>query len=153
MTTPAAPPTAMADSKLHVLVVDDEPFIRHLVCRVLLDLGYRSTLEAENGDQGLKALRTAAWPVSLVVLDIAMPKMDGLAFLRYLRTDPASKYKQVPVVMLTGHSEIETLRECAKLGIHGFLAKPVSKANLEKQIKRALSSPAVDPVTIPASLV
>jgi FixJ family two-component response regulator len=53
--------------------------------------------------------------------------------------------------MLTGHSDMDHVREAAKIGIHGFLAKLVSKANLEKQIKRALSSPPIDPAKLQGS--
>ena len=139
------------ENKTRVMVVDDEPFIRQIVCRILFDLGYRQTVEASDGEAGLKALRSASWPIGLVMLDIAMPRMDGLQFLRALR-GPESGHKAVPVIMLTGHTELASLRECAAFGIHGFLAKPVSLANVEKQVNYALTSPPIDPAKIPGSL-
>lgn len=128
-----------------ILVVDDEKFTRDIVCRLLADIGYKSVIEAEDGQKALKMFMTHKSNVGLVILDIEMPKLNGVEFLRLVRTNPLSPNKDVPVVMLTGHSDMENLAEAAKLGIHGFLAKPLSKANLEKQIKRALTSPPIDP--------
>jgi two-component system chemotaxis response regulator CheY len=140
------------DNQIQILVVEDEKFMRQLVCRVLSDLGYRRVVEAEDGQQGLKILATAREGIDLIILDIEMPVVSGLEFLRLVRTNPASPNRNVPVIMLTGHSDLESLKETAKLGIHGFLAKPVSKASLEKQIKRALSSPPIDPAKIASAV-
>jgi two-component system chemotaxis response regulator CheY len=133
------------DQKLQILVVEDEKFMRDLICRVLNDMGYKQVLGAEDGQAALKLLQALKRGIGLIFLDIEMPKISGLEFLHIVRNSPSSPNKNVPVVMLTGHSDIDNLREAAKLGIHGFLTKPVSKASLEKQIKHAQTSPPIDP--------
>ena len=136
------------EPQTRILVVDDEKFIRDLICRLLMDIGYKSLIEAEDGQEALRTLMTHKSNIGLVILDIEMPKVSGVEFLRLVRTNPSSPNKNVPVVMLTGHSNMESLMEVAKFGIHGFLTKPVSKSNLEKQIKRAMTSPPLDPAKI-----
>jgi two-component system chemotaxis response regulator CheY len=134
-----------------ILIIDDEKFIRQLVSRTLHDLGYRFLKEAEDGEQGLKILNHADGLIEVVLLDIEMPKVSGLDFLRVVRSHEKNSIRKVPVIMLTGHSDMDHVREAAKIGIHGFLAKPVSKANLDKQIKRALSEPPIDPAKLQGS--
>ncbi len=134
-----------------ILIIDDEKFIRQLVSRTLHDLGYRFIKEAENGEDGLKIINHADGLIEVVLLDIEMPKVSGLDFLRVVRSHEKDSIRKVPIVMLTGHSDMDHVREAAKIGIHGFLAKPVSKANLDKQIKRALSEPPIDPAKLQGS--
>jgi YesN/AraC family two-component response regulator len=134
-----------------ILIVDDEKFIRQLVSRTLHDLGYRFIKEAEDGEEGIKILNHADGLIEVVFLDIEMPKVSGLDFLRVIRSHDKVSIRKVPIIMLTGHSDMDHVREAAKIGIHGFLAKLVSKANLEKQIKRALSSPPIDPAKLQGS--
>jgi two-component system chemotaxis response regulator CheY len=123
-----------------VLIIDDEQLMRTLICSLLKDIGFKLVIEAENGEDGLKALATSSYPrIGLVILDINMPKLGGLEFLYALRTNPSNPNKDVPVVMLTGNSDKESVSKALELGIHGFLAKPVSKGSLEKQIQRALT--------------
>ncbi len=132
-------------AKVPVLVVDDDRFMRQLVVRLLSELGFKSSVEAEDGMDAIKQMKATQPEVQLVVLDLEMPKVDGFHFLDHVRNNPSVGYPNIPIIVLTGHANLENIRKAAEFGIHGFLVKPVSKANLEKQIQHALSSRPIDP--------
>jgi HD-like signal output (HDOD) protein/CheY-like chemotaxis protein len=104
--------------KTTVLVVDDMPIIRDPIAATLGTAGYRA-LCAGNGQQALDMLRSQQ--VDLILLDVNMPVMDGLAFLRILRGDSAKA--QTPVIMLSGAEDRSDIIEAAKLGIQGYILK------------------------------
>jgi two-component system nitrogen regulation response regulator NtrX len=102
-----------------ILIVDDEESIRRSVADVLEDEGYR-TAAAADAESALRAIEAGA--PDLVLLDVAMPGRDGLEVLeRARRAQP-----DLPVVMMSGHSTIETAVRATKLGAYDFLEKPLS---------------------------
>ena len=136
--------TENAFASLDILVVDDEPFIRRLIARMLFELGAKHIVEAEDGADGLAKLHQSRKGFSIIICDLEMPIMDGFEFVRMMRTDKKNPNTGVPVLILTGHSHEEYLYKSVKLGIHGFVGKPVSKAILEERILSAISSPPID---------
>ncbi len=125
--------------KIHILVVEDEKFMRSLICRLLYELQTWKTTDVENGEEGIKALAVDAPHVDLILLDIEMPEMDGLEFLQLVRNSEGTlQDKDVPVIMLTGHSQDDQVAKAVKLGIKGYLLKPVSKKALLTRIVHAL---------------
>ncbi len=84
-----------------ILVVDDEPDERFLVGRILRKQGHDVTV-AENGAAGLKAAQQ--WGPDLVVTDIMMPVMDGVEFIRQLRSDPATA--GIPILAASGDTHL-----------------------------------------------
>lgn len=127
-----------------VLLVDDEPFIRKLVRRIIADIGCTDIKQATDGADALRHLRDGAENIDLVVLDLNMPIIDGFQCLNFMRKDPDSTCKDTPVVVLSGHSEVSNVIRAAEIGIHGFAVKPVSKTALEKQMVRALTEAPID---------
>ena len=118
------------DAPIHVLLVDDEPGIRHVLGALIKDFGYDAHT-AESAREALEAF--AAHPFPIVVTDIRMPGMDGLALLERVR-------KQAPdtqVIMITGHGDMDNAVECLRLGAADFIAKPVNEDLLEHALKRA----------------
>ncbi|MDH3283330.1 MAG: sigma-54 dependent transcriptional regulator [Acidobacteriota bacterium] len=110
-----------------VLVVDDEATNRQALRLVLEDEGYR-IVEAGDGDEGLDKVRREE--PDLVLLDIRMPKVDGMTALqqiRKLRID-------LPVVMISGHGTIATAVEALRLGADDFLEKPLERDIVVKRI-------------------
>ena len=101
-----------------ILVVDDEPVNRELLVEILG--GKYDVLEAENGRQALGLIRRNRATLSLVMLDIYMPEMDGFTVLETMRTDDELSY--IPVVVLTSDKEAEL--QSLKLGAADFLTKP-----------------------------
>lgn len=139
--------------QLTVMVVDDELFIRNLVARMLRDLGVGEVLVAHDGADALIKLKSESGRLDLVVCDLEMPGMDGFDFVRTLRGLDNQILAGLPVLILTGNAEHENLELAVRLGIHGFIAKPVSLKVLENHIVKALKQPAIDPARFrPAAL-
>src|SRR3990172_12359571 len=116
-----------------ILVVDDEAGIRHSVRGILADEGYR-VLEAEDGRGALRLIESER--PRLVILDIWMPEMDGIELLRRIRdSDPVT-----PVIVISGHGNIETAVTATKLGAFDFIEKPFSLDGLLPVVDRALES-------------
>ena len=102
-----------------VLVVDDEEIVRLSHMRTLA--GQNCNLEAvRGGEQALE--RMQAEPADVVLLDLRMPGMDGLATLKAIK----ARWPETEVVIITGYPSVYTAREAVKLGAFDYLAKPVS---------------------------
>jgi UDP-3-O-[3-hydroxymyristoyl] N-acetylglucosamine deacetylase len=114
-----------------VLVVDDEGEIRSSLRGVLSDEGLR-VLEAEDGPRALHLVRSER--PELVLLDVWMPELDGIALLRSLQAEPA----RPQVIMISGHGNIETAVQATKLGAFDFIEKPFSIDALLQVVNRAL---------------
>ena len=95
--------------------------------------GY-DVITAEDGEQGLQILREHH--IDLVVTDLKMPKVDGMALLREaLREDP-----ELPVVMITAHGTVDTAVEALKIGAFDYLTKPFDKDEVRQIVAKALKS-------------
>lgn len=118
-----------------ILVVDDEQGIRNLLDTILRRKGYDVVL-AEGGRKGLELFRRERPDV--IVLDLKMPEMDGLAVLQQVR----SLNPKQPVVILTGAGTPETERKVRALGVTEFVEKEFSLHLLGDSLKRLLGNPA-----------
>lgn len=118
-----------------ILIVDDEADIRALIAGVLEDEGY-STREAGNAAEALEAVR--ARRPSLVIQDIWLQgsTLDGLGILAEIKRD----HPDVPVVMISGHGNIETAVEAIKLGAYDFIEKPFQADRLLIIVERAVEA-------------
>ncbi|HKD54715.1 MAG TPA: sigma-54 dependent transcriptional regulator [Steroidobacteraceae bacterium] len=118
----------------HILVVDDEADIRGLLKEILSEEGYEVDVAA-NAAQA-RASRARQIP-DLVLLDIWMPDVDGITLLREWSAATADG---CPVVMMSGHSTVETAVEATRLGAFDFVEKPLSLAKLLRTVERALDA-------------
>jgi putative two-component system response regulator len=114
-----------------ILVVDDNPVSARLVERVLQSDGYHTAV-AYNGREALGMLETTA-DVRLVVCDLRMPEMDGLEFLRELRSQPL--WRELPVLMCTSVGEADSVKEAIRLGVQSYVRKPVSALVLLQKVR------------------
>src|SRR6476661_6782401 len=121
-------------SSSHILVVDDEADIRTLLKELLSEEGYEVDVAA-NAAQA-RASRARQVP-DLVLLDIWMPDVDGITLLREWSAGVADG---CPVVMMSGHSTVETAVEATRLGAFDFVEKPLSLAKLLRTVERALDA-------------
>ena len=116
-----------------ILIVDDDATICALTTTVLEREGYR-TRYCTSGAEALKLIETI--PVSLVLLDVGMPQMDGFEVCARLRA--TEKGKRLPVILLTGHDDVDTRLEGIQSGVSEFLAKPVSRHELVARVRAQL---------------
>ena len=138
----------MADidiKNLRILVIDDEPFMRKLIIRVLYELEIERVTEAADGAEALQKVEDSMNALDLIICDLEMPNMDGFEFVKNLRGMKEFPNANIPVLIVTGHSGPESVKSAVEAGIHGYLVKPVSKAQLKKRMVSALTSPLIDP--------
>lgn len=109
-----------------VLIADDDEFIRRLVITTLEDVSGVRLVEARDGREALE-VATAERP-ELILLDVAMPHMDGIAACRRLRELPATR--SIPIVMLTAHAGEEDETRALEAGADRYLTKPFSPLDL-----------------------
>ena len=103
-----------------ILVVDDSPLIRKAIRRIIEPLGF-SVDEAANGCEALEYFENGGRP-DAVLLDVKMPEMDGISFLKILRSRP--DLSQPPVVMCSTRTEISVITEAIQSGADDYLMKP-----------------------------
>jgi len=115
---------------IRILIVDDEEPVRRLLNKELSRKGFY-TDTAENGRVALLKLMDSSFDI--ILLDIVMPDMDGMALLKQLKNDPASP----AIVVLTGKATVETAVKAMKDGAHDYLTKPYKLEELLRVIKRA----------------
>ena len=120
-------------SKQTILVVDDEQDLLDLIEYNLKKEGY-NVLKAENGVQGLEMAKQHV--PNLVLLDIMMPKMDGIKVCEKMRANP--DLKSIPVIFLTARSDEKTEVEGLDIGADDFITKPISTTKLLSRIKAVL---------------
>ncbi|HWP24578.1 MAG TPA: response regulator [Candidatus Binatia bacterium] len=119
---------AKNSNPFHILIIDDNrDFVEFL--NLLLSHDGFDVRWAYNGPEGLEQLRQH--PVDLVILDVMMPKMDGLAVCRELR----NSHPTLPVILLTAKDDMATRTEAIKLGVCEFLAKPVNIEDLMTRVR------------------
>ncbi len=116
-----------------VLVVDDDPNLRLLVESALARDGYQ-VLQAEDGDQGLDVVRSAR--PDLILLDVNMPRMDGIAVLKQLRAQENTRH--IPVLMLTVQGNEPATRAAFDAGASDYLAKPFTIPQLSARVRACL---------------
>ncbi|HEV8488919.1 MAG TPA: response regulator [Candidatus Limnocylindrales bacterium] len=120
-----------------ILVVDDTPFNRQLLGRLLRRIGHEP-VDAENGREALARLRNIeAPPIDVILLDIVMPEMDGYETLAELAADPALRH--LPVIVISGVDELDSVVRCLEMGAADYLPKSVDPAILQARIASSLA--------------
>lgn len=120
-----------AASAIKVLVVDDQLTMRALVRSALQEIGFREITDAGDGEEGLKTLCSA--PAHLVISDFNMPKLDGLGFLRAVRSH--EPIRKTAFIMLTGRADKELVQRAMQYGVNNYVTKPFSPATLRGKIE------------------
>ncbi len=121
---------------LRVLLVEDEPFIRDTIRRLLRTIGAPDVREAKDGTEALEVLRHG-FEADLIFCDVRMAPMDGLTFLKTVRRDADPALAATPVIVLTASADIGVVRRFSELGISSYLLKPVSRAQLLRHMSAA----------------
>lgn len=124
---------------LNFLIVDDNAHMCALVKSILNALGSKKCHIASDGADAFKELRH--FSADIIICDWNMEPLDGLDFTRMVRTATDSPNPFVPVIMLTGHTEMNRVTEARDAGVHEFLAKPISARSLYSRIRSIIERP------------
>ena len=117
-----------------ILIVEDEPRNLKLVRDLLQRFGYE-TMEATDGEQGVELAR-ARIP-NLILMDMMMPKMDGLEATRIIKADNTTRH--IPIIALTSHAMKGDRERALEAGYDGYMAKPLDIHEFLKAVEQVLS--------------
>ena len=114
-----------------ILIIDDEPGIRTVLSGILEDEDY-SVLTAADGFEGLSILKNST--VDLVILDVLLPNMGGIDVLKEIKNE----YREIEVIVISGHANIDIAVKAVKLGAFDFVEKPLSMEKIINLVRNAL---------------
>jgi two-component system, chemotaxis family, chemotaxis protein CheY len=124
---------------MKVLLVDDEPNMRKVVRTMLFGVGIKKIFEAEDAMSGLNMIRLHH--PTLVIVDWEMPDVDGAQFIKMVRSPKTFPYPDVPIIILSGHSDQWRVVEAGRVGAHEYLLKPVSTQALMSRLAAIFLQP------------
>ena len=119
--------------KTEILVIDDNPDIRFLICNILQENGY-AVRSAANYEQGIKEINSKLPNLAIVDIKLDKGEKDGIDILKLL----INKNKSLPVIMISGHANVQVAVEAIRLGAYEFVEKPFSSEKLLNYVKRAV---------------
>ncbi|MBX3456163.1 response regulator [Ferrovibrio sp.] len=123
-----------------ILLVDDDLLSRRMALRLLEQFSFTEVIEATNGSEALDVLANSAFPIDLLIVDLIMPVMDGFDFIEQVRLGMKVPDPRVPIIVMSGRADPETLQRVKKLGINGFVTKPPQSRNFFERIVTAMRS-------------
>jgi two-component system, cell cycle response regulator DivK len=124
-------------SSATVLLVEDNEDNRTIYTTILRHVGHE-VIEAANGEDGIRLARERL--PAVILMDVAMPGIDGWEATRRLKGDPATA--GIPVIALTAHAMAEDRQRAADAGCEGYLAKPIEPRRVVEEVNRMLERPA-----------
>jgi len=117
---------------LKILIADDEPDVLNAMARKIERAGY-TVLKAADGEQAWEKIRSDA--PDIVVLDLTMPKMDGLTVLKKLRENPPDPAKWQPVIIVSARGELQDMQKGFSLDADHYITKPCKMEDVLKGIR------------------
>ncbi|MBF01849.1 MAG: response regulator [Flavobacterium sp.] len=122
---------------LNILLIEDDAIEVMKFNRVVKTLGLNhKIIEANNGEEALTILKEKEIIPDIILLDLNMPKLNGIEFLTIIKKDEILKY--IPAIILTTSSNHKDMLECYKIGIAGYVLKPLKYEDYMERIKRML---------------
>ncbi|APU69489.1 MAG: response regulator [Bacteroidota bacterium] len=123
--------------KLNILLIEDDFIEVMKLKRAISSLSLNhNLLEAKNGEEALEVLQNTANLPDIILLDLHMPKMNGIEFLEILKAD--EQLRQIPAIILTTSSNRKDLLECYRTGIAGYVIKPLKYDDYVEKIGAVL---------------
>lgn len=113
--------------------------MRSILKELLRAVGVKNVRESEDPVEAFEFIKTT--PVDLVLLDYAMPMIDGVEFTKMVRTGTDSPNPFLPIIMITGHSERSRVNAARDAGVNEFLVKPVTAKSLIDRIQMVVHHP------------
>lgn len=120
---------------ISVLVVDDHMTMVKIIINLLKTIGFKDISYALNGNEALKEIKNKKF--DLILSDWNMPEMDGLAFLKEVRSSEGY-LKTIPFIMVTAESKPQNIIEAKKSGISNYIVKPFNATTLKQKIDSVL---------------
>lgn len=120
---------------MRFLVVDDSSTMRRIIVNSLNKIGYTEVLEASNGREGLDRVTTAE--VDMVITDWHMPEMNGIDFVRILRT--MDRMKHTPVLMVTTNAAKDDIVQALRAGVTNYIVKPFTPDRFKEKIEAVIA--------------
>ena len=119
-----------------IMIVDDEEDVRETL-RLQLESGNYNVIEAENGEEAIKLLRSEdnLTNCGLILCDIRMPKINGIEYIEYLKQQAPG----IPVVVITGYPDTELAVGLMSKGVKDYLVKPVDSDKLMKVVNKLVA--------------
>jgi EAL domain-containing protein (putative c-di-GMP-specific phosphodiesterase class I)/DNA-binding NarL/FixJ family response regulator len=134
----SAIPQAIRDQgRESILVVEDDDFVRKIILRVLQDCGFTRITDVDSAESAIKVLDANAF--DLIISDVNMHEMNGLEFVKMIRTGKTHAKPETRIVILTSFSNQEILGAALALDINGFLVKPIIPAVVDDKLAQAMS--------------
>jgi two-component system chemotaxis response regulator CheY len=124
---------------LRVLLVDDNPHMRAIVGTILKGVGVSQLREAQDGADGLQALRN--WPADVAIIDFQMEPLDGAQFTRLVRNSPDSGNPFLPIIMMTGFADRSRVFEARDAGVTEMIAKPLTARAIMARLEAVIMRP------------
>jgi DNA-binding NtrC family response regulator len=134
ISVPESSGPAVVNSAFKVLVVDDEHLVRHIVARMLEEQGYQVST-AHDGYSALEVFSASEADFDLVILDMIMPRLNGLQTFRVLR----EVRPDLSIILISGYSDLEQVENMRREGLSAFLEKPISRQLLLTTVAEVLS--------------
>ena len=123
---------------LDVLLIEDDTIEIMKLNRTISSLNLNhNIIEANNGEEALSILKEGNSLPDIILLDLNMPKINGIEFLKILKSHPNLKY--LPTIILTTSNNRKDLLECYKIGIAGYVLKPLKYEEYVSKIEKLLS--------------
>lgn len=126
-------PLSRAESPLHILVAEDHPINRQLLCMMLTQMGH-TYAQAHDGQESLELFTQQRF--DLVLLDVMMPVMDGMGALRRMRESRGASHPHTPVIMVTAYALNHDRQRFMDAGADGYVSKPISPLAFQAEINR-----------------
>ncbi len=124
---------------ISVLVVDDNHHMRSILKELLKSAGVNEIKEAADPVDAFEVLKSV--PIDLLLADLSMPIIDGVEFVRMVRSGPDSPNQFLPIIMVTGHSERSKVMAARDAGVNEFLVKPVTAKSLMDRLALIVNTP------------
>ncbi|MFS4455987.1 response regulator [Maribacter sp. 2304DJ31-5] len=123
---------------MNILFIEDDTIETMKLQRTVSKFQLKHTIiEARNGEEALKILKSDAELPGIILLDLNMPRMNGIEFLRVLKEDDKLKY--LPTIILTTSENRADLLECYRIGIAGYIIKPLKYEDYESKLQKVLA--------------
>lgn len=118
--------------EMKILIVDDFATMRKILKNILTQIGFKNIMEAEVGNEALRALKKEKF--DLVLCDWSMPEMPGIELLEKIRSD--QELKEIPFIMVTAEAKKEKILEAVKAGVSNYIVKPFTTETADEKLKQ-----------------